>query len=60
MRKRGKVTLATHLRFIADRLERDGFMNFPVYIRAAAREMSEMNYELKMLKRRVDRLEKRK
>ena len=58
MRKRGKVTLATHLRSIADLLERDGFRNFPIYIRAAAREMSEMNYELKTLKRRVARLEK--
>ena len=59
MRRRGKVTLASHLRSIADILERSGFKNFPVYIRAAAKEMSEMNYELKMLKRRVSRLEKR-
>lgn len=58
MRRRGRVTLATHLRAIADLLERDGFRNFPLYIRAAAREMSEMNYELKMLKRRVAKLEK--
>lgn len=57
MRRTKNATLAHHLRTIADLLEGGGYRNFPMYLRAAAKEMYLMNYELKMLKRRVVRLE---
>lgn len=58
MRRRKDQTLAHHLRSIADILYRNGFRNFPMYLRAAAKEMYLMNYDLQMLKKRVLKLER--
>lgn len=54
-----KASTASHLRFIADHLERCGMTRFPVPIRAAAREIAELRWEIGVLRKKVERLTKR-
>lgn len=52
--KKRKPTMAKHLRHIADTLASAGMLNFPTYLRAAAREVSELRWENGLLRRKLN------
>lgn len=56
-KKKRKPTLASHLRSIARILEGRGLRNFPLYLNAAAKEISELRWENGVLRKKLSKKE---